>query len=84
MLFRLGDSFSKKESLVILESISVDHHEPILALKAGVESLYLGRMMDASKRSRRAMARRMDIRGYDVMADNVGRVSKIGQNLSEV
>ena len=75
--FRLGDSFSKQESLIILEKISEDYKEPILDLKAGVESLYLEGMSMLSKRSRTALAKRRGIRGYVALADNVGRVSQI-------
>lgn len=49
---RMGDSYSKKESLRILEKISEDYTEPILAFKTGVESLYLGGTANLSKRSR--------------------------------
>ena len=79
---RLGDCYSKQESLIILEKISEDYHEPILALKAGVEHLYLGGMKQLSQRSRSALARRMGVKGYVVLADNVGRVSQITFSVS--
>ena len=71
---RMGDSFSKKTSLRILEKICEDYDEPIVAMKTEVESLYLGTMATASYKSRRALARRLGITGYGFFPDNVGRV----------
>ena len=61
----------------ILETVSEDYDEPFLALKHGIESLYLGSMADASKRSRVAKATREDIKGISFLADNVGIVSML-------
>ena len=55
--------------------MSEDYDEPFLAIKHGIESLYLGNMADATKRKRNARATREDIRGISFLADNVGIVS---------
>ena len=68
----------------ILETVSEDYDEPFLALKHGVESLYLGSMASASQRRRIAKATREDIRGISFLADNVGIVSMLNDiNSSE-
>ena len=72
---RLGDCYSKQTSRQILETICEDYDEPILAMKEGVENLYMGTMATASQKSRRALARRLGITGFNFFPDNVGRVS---------
>ena len=72
---RLGDCYSKQTSRQILETICEDYDEPILTMKEGVESLYMGTMATASLKSRRALARRLGITGFNFFPDNVGRVS---------
>ena len=61
----------------ILETVSEDYDEPFIAIKNGVESLYLGSMANATKRTRIAKATREDIRGISFLADNVGIVSML-------
>ena len=61
--------------------MSEDYDEPFLAIKHGIESLYLGSMADASKRSRSAKATREDIKGICFLADNVGIVSVINDDI---
>ena len=71
---KLGDAYSKKEGLNILETVCEDYDAPVIALKKGVESLYAGRMANSAARYRKAMATRLDIRGFSFFVDNVGRV----------
>ena len=71
---KLGDAYSKKEGLNILEKVCEDYDAPVIALKKGVESLYAGRMANSAARYRKAMATRLDIRGFSFFVDNVGRV----------
>ena len=47
---QMGDSFSKKVSLDIMENISKGHDREILEIKKSVESLYLGHMAGATPR----------------------------------
>ena len=74
---RLGDCFSKITSRQILHAICEDYDEPIVAKKEGVERLYMGTMATASQKSRRALARRLAIKGFSFYPDNVGRVSSM-------
>ena len=73
---RMGDCYSKKESLKILKSAVGGHDEPVLKLKAGVESLCTGGMVGASSSFRKAVAVKNGIWGYSFPVDNVGRVGK--------
>ena len=61
----------------ILETVSEDYDEPFIAIKHGIESLYLGSMANATKRTRIAKATREDVKGICFLADNVGIVSVI-------
>ena len=72
---KLGDAYSKKEGLNILETVCEEYDAPVVALKKGVESLYVGRMAKATAKHRKAMATRLSIRGFSFYVDNVGRVS---------
>jgi hypothetical protein len=71
---RRGDCFSKKESLRVLEKVCEDYAEPLYALKAGVEELYCGNMATLSAHSRKLLAARRGVRGFTIMADNVGKM----------
>ena len=71
---RMGDCFSKKESLKILNNACNDHDAPLRRLRDGVQSLWTGGMIGASTRCRKAKAVRCDIRDYSFYVDNVGRV----------
>ena len=71
---RRGDCYSKKESLRVLEKVCEDHAEPLYALKAGVEGLYLGSMASISAHSRKLLAARRGVTGFTIMADNVGKM----------
>ena len=71
---RMGDSFSKKESSAILEEVCEDFDAPALALKKGVESLYLGKMRGATERQRAAAAQKWKIFGFQFFGDNIGMV----------
>ena len=74
---KMGDTFSKKESHTILNSVTRDYDAPVLALKAGVEFLYTGPgMLGAGTRLRKSTAIRLGIHGYQYFGDNVGRVGK--------
>ena len=70
---RLGDSYSKKESLKLMEGATSSYTSPILALKKGVESLYLDRLA-SSLRARIALARKLNVNGFSYLVDNVGLV----------
>ena len=72
---RMGDAFSRKESSAILEQVCDDFDAPALALKKGVESLYLGDMQGATERQRAAAAMKWMIFGYQFFGDNIGMVS---------
>ena len=72
---RMGDSYSKQTSKILLEKVCEAYDEPVWAMKAEVEGLYMGTMANASYKSRRALAKRLGITGYSFYADNVGRVS---------
>ena len=74
---RMGDAFSRKESSTILEQVCEDYDAPALALKKGVESLYLGKMRDATERQRAAAATKWKIFGFQFFGDNIGMVSKV-------
>ena len=78
---QLGDCFSKKVSLDVLDSAAKGHDKEIRRVKREVESLYLGEMAGATPRRRRAMATRLDIRGGCHFGDNVGIVSTYQPNL---
>ena len=74
---KMGDAFSKKESLTILKSVTSDYDAPVRALQAGVTSLYLGAgMFGAGPRKRKAVAAKLGITGWGFFVDNVGRVGK--------
>ena len=73
----LGDCYSSQVARKILSRVAEDHDEPLLDLQAGVESLWLGDMTGAPLRSRRAMAKRMEVNGFTLNPDNVGIVSKV-------
>ena len=70
----IGDCLSMETSTMILDTVAEDCDEPLLDLRAGVESLWLGSMAGASLKSRAALARRMGIKGYTFLSDNVGFV----------
>ena len=72
---RLGDCYSKKESLDILEGVCKEADAPVKAEKEKVESLYQGNMMSATARYRQSVANRLNIYGVGLFADNVGLVS---------
>ena len=71
---RLGDAFSKKESLKILEKVCEDYDAPSVALRDGVSSLYAGRLAQASAKQRKSFAEKQGIKGKSFYVDNVGRV----------
>ena len=73
---RLGDCYSKEEAWKLMQGASDGYDAPIMAMKKGVESLYLGKMSEASARQRKAMAMQHSIFGYSFPADNVGLVSQ--------
>ena len=75
LMNQLGDCFSKKVSLDVLDSACEGHDFEIKRIKRDVESLYLGEMAGATPRRRRAMATRLDIRGGSHFGDNLGIVS---------
>ena len=78
---RMGDCYSKKESLKILKKAVGNHDGPVKALQAGVESLYTGGMLGASNRHRKAVAVSHRIMGFSSGVENVGRVRKgVGKN----
>ena len=60
-----------------MQGASDGFDSPIMAMKKGVESLYLGPMKEASARQRKAMAMQLAIFGYSFPADNVGLVSSL-------
>ena len=81
---KLGDSYSKSEGRVMLQNICDDSDMPGLAVKMGVESLYLnryppslllGEMAEASPRQRQAKASKEGVKGFTLCADNVDWVS---------
>ena len=72
---RMGDAYSQREASVVLEQVSKDYDAPAKALKAGVESLYLGVMFGASQKCRKATAKRLDVNGIQLGGDNIDLVS---------
>ena len=71
----MGDAYSQQEASVILEQVSKDYDAPAKALKAGVESLYLGGMFGASQKTRKATAKRLGVNGIQLGGDNIDLVS---------
>ena len=72
---RLGDSYSKKESLDILEGMCKGSDAPVKQLKERVEGLYCGRMASVTTRYRKSVANRLNIFGIGRFVDNIGLVS---------
>lgn len=72
---RLGDSYSKKESLSILEGMCKGSDAPVKQLKERVEGLYSGSMASATTRYRKSVANRSNIFGIGHFVDNIGLVS---------
>lgn len=70
-LNQLGDCYSRKVSLQLLDKIAEDWDEPILGLKQEVEELYQGRL---TRTARQVLATRLGIKGFVVHADNVGKI----------
>ena len=56
------------------DDVSVAHDEPVLKMKEEVESLWQGGL---SNRSRKSLAMRLGIKGFNICADNVGKVITI-------
>ena len=75
LLNQLGDSYSKKTSLKMMDAACQGHDCEILAIKRGVESLWLGKMAGATPRARQRMAKKLGITGGAHFGDNVGIVS---------
>ena len=75
LMNQLGDCYSKKVSLDVMDSAAKGHDSEIKRVKKEVESLYLGEMARATPRRRKAMATRMNIRGGCHFGDNLGIVS---------
>ena len=71
---RLGDSYSKRESLTLLAGATKSFDSPFLAIRDAVQSLYTSPL---SNRSRQALALKKEIRGCSFFIDNVGMVSVI-------
>ena len=69
--------FLLQVSLSVLDSASVGHDEDVRKVQKAVESLWLGKMADATPRQRQRMAQRLDIRGGGIFADNLGIVSRL-------
>ena len=67
-------------SLSVMNSASVGHDEEVLRVKKEVESLWLGKMVQATPRQRQRMAQKLDIRGGGIFADNLGIVSASNYN----
>ena len=73
---RLGDGYSKLESMKLMEGATASFDSPIVALKKGVESLYLNRSA-SSARALKALAGRLHVNGFSYLVDNVGLVGLI-------
>ena len=73
---RLGDGYSRRESMTLTEGACSSFDSPVLALKKGVESLYLNRLASSS-RALSALARRRNVNGFSYRVDNVGLVGLI-------
>ena len=73
---RLGDGYSKLESMKLMEGATASFDSPIVALKKGVESLYLNRSA-SSARALKALAGRLHVNGFSYLVDNVGLVGII-------
>ena len=86
---RLGDSYSKRESLKLLEGATTSFDSPIVAMKKGVENLYLNQLASAnlnrlasSNRAMRALANRLNVYGFSYLVDNVGLVGLMHHSFS--
>ena len=75
LLNQLGDTYSKKTSLRMMDAACEGHDKPILDIKRDVESLWLGKMADATPRDRQRMAKKLGITGAAPFGDNLGIVS---------
>jgi len=71
----LGDTKSMERSISLLETVAEDCDEPLLDLKTGVESLWLGSMAGASKKSRAALARKLGIKGFSILSESETRTT---------
>ena len=69
---RMGDNTSRKVALETIDKLSVDYDRLAVNAKTQVEQLWNGSF---GLRVRTAKARASDVRGYVILADNVGRVS---------
>ena len=75
LLNQLGDTFSKQTSLKMMDAACQGHDREIYEIVRGVESLWLGKMADATPRARQRMAKKFGITGGCRFGDNVGIVS---------
>ena len=73
----LGDSYSKKESLRLMERACDGHDQPIMKMKHEMESVYLSGAA-VTRRAKEAMVKRLNVRGFGVYGDNVDLVREIG------
>ena len=62
--------------MTLTEGACSSFDSPVLALKKGVESLYLNRLASSS-RALSALARRRNVNGFSYRVDNVGLVGLI-------
>ena len=70
----MGDAFCSETANNILDNICKDENEDILSIKHGVESLYTGKMANATPRARIRKATLEGINGFTFCPDNVGFV----------
>ena len=78
---RLGDSYSKRESMNLMEGTTTGFDFPVVALKKAMESLYLSNPYFASSaRALKARANKLSVNGFSYLIDNVGLVCLIHFN----
>ena len=72
LLNQMGDTYSKQTSLKMLDAACKGHDKENLAVKESVESLWLGKMANATPRTRKRMAFKLGIKGATPFGDNLG------------
>ena len=71
----MGDAFCKETANTLLDNVCKDENKDIMSLKHDVESLYTGKMANATFRARSKKATKEGINGFTLCPDNVGFVS---------